>query len=138
MVRLADLGAAEWASVNTPPQAVFAVNTHHWNFRPDYVIGADAGYWLPLLANRRTITLPMIYPVERASQPGLNESLVALDSLEGRLTTPQAVAELARQEVTHVFIGELGKKIIVDDLLTSSHFRLLYNQGESYIFEFIP
>jgi hypothetical protein len=36
------------------------VNTYHWDFMRDFIIGIDAGFLL-LLANRQTVTMPMTF-----------------------------------------------------------------------------
>jgi len=131
-----DLSAADWIQSNTSPSAYFMVNTFTWNFLPTYVIGSDAGYWLPLLANRRTVTVPMTYPIERSSIDDLVERLLALDRLEGHLTSPKALALLRREGITHVYIGQRGGPIVADELLKSPAFDLEYQKGSAYVFRF--
>lgn len=135
-VRRDDLSAMDWIQSNTPPSAYFIVNTFSWDFLPTYVIGSDAGYWLPLLADRRTVTVPMTYPIERASVDDLVDRLLALDCLEGHLTSPEALALLRREGITHVYIGQRGGPIVVDELLKSPAFDLEYQKGSAYVFRF--
>jgi hypothetical protein len=138
MVRLADLDALDWVRASTPSDALFMVNTYHWSFNDEYLIGSDAGYWLPLLAGRQTVTLPMIYTLERTTQPDLAERLVALDRLNGQLTTPEALAALRQAGVTHVFVGERGGKIDLQALLASPDYELLYQQNGAAVFRLKP
>jgi hypothetical protein len=138
MVRPADLEALDWVRASTPADALFMVNTYHWSFNDEYLIGSDAGYWLPLLANRQTVTLPMIYTLERTTQPGLAERLVVLDRLNGQLTTPEALAALRQVGVTHVFVGERGGKIDLQALLASLDYELLYHQNGAAVFRLKP
>ncbi len=130
----ADLAAMQWIRGNTPPAARFMVNLFHLNFATRYVVGSDAGYWLPYLTNRTAVTAPMIYPTERSSQPDFLDRLVALDRLEGRLTSLEAVAEMKRQGITHVFIGQSGGPIVVSELLHSPDFQLDYQSQSTYVF----
>ncbi|MGD2178270.1 MAG: hypothetical protein PVG71_10655 [Anaerolineae bacterium] len=130
-----DLPAVNWIRSNTPESSYFMVNTHSWDFLPDYVIGSDAGYWLPLLADRGTITLPMTYAHERSDVPGLTERLVTLHRLRGHLTSPEAIALLRREGITHVYVGQRGGPIVVDELTQSPAFDLSYRNGSAYVFQ---
>ena len=49
-----DLAAFAWAQEHTPPDALFLVNEAVWR---TVRYGTDAGWWLNLIADRRT-TLP--------------------------------------------------------------------------------
>jgi hypothetical protein len=132
-----DLAALRWIKINTSPSARFMVNTWHWDFLPDLVIGSDAGYWLPLLTGRATVTIPMVYSNERINDPTLVERLVALDRLNGRLTSPEALSLLRREGVTHVYVGQQGGNIRVDDLLLSPDFVLEYQSGSAFVFRIV-
>jgi hypothetical protein len=134
-VREDDLPAMAWIQGNTARSAYFMVNTFSWDFAPDYVIGSDAGYWLPLLADRRTVTLPMTYPLERTSAPDLARDLAALHHLGGNLASPEAMALLRREGITHVYVGHRGGLISVEDLLESPAFDLRYQHGKAYVFQ---
>jgi hypothetical protein len=133
----ADLPAMEWVRANTSPSARFMVNTFHWDFLPKYVTGSDAGYWLPVLANRRTVLPPLFYTSERASEPDLVERLVTLDRLEGHLTSLEALAALKREGVTHVYVGQRSGPIAVGELLASPAFTLEYQSGSVFVFKLL-
>jgi hypothetical protein len=132
-----DLPTIEWIRANTPPSARFMVNLFHFDFSPNYIIGSDAGYWLPLLAGRATVSAPMVYPSERSAWPDLTERLVALDQLGGHLTSPEALALLRREGITHVYIGQRGGPIVADELLRASSFKLEYQNGSTYVYRFL-
>ncbi len=133
----ADLTAAKWIQANTLPSARFMVNTFHWDFLPHYITGSDAGYWLPVLADRRTVLPPLFYTSERASEPDLVERLVTLDRLGGHLASPEALAALQREEVTHVYVGQRGGPIAVSELLNSPAYALEYQSGSVYVFRLL-
>ncbi len=138
MVWANDLPALEWVRANTPPDALFVVNTFHWDFNDEFIIGSDAGYWLPLLAGRQTVTLPMNYNIERTNQSDLVQSLIKLDQLNGELTTPAAVDFLRQIGASYIFIGEHGGKIDVKSLQDSPLFEQLYQHDSVSIFRFKP
>jgi hypothetical protein len=133
-VQAPDLPAAAWVRDNTPPDARFMVNTFRFDFMPDYVLGSDAGSWLPVLAGRSAVTAPMHYPVERNQWPDYEPRINALADLGGDLTTPAAIARLRAEGVTHIFIGARGGPIQADPLLASPAFELVYQDGPVYIF----
>ena len=132
-----DLPAMRWIAQNTPADAYFMVNTFHFDIAPNYVIGWDAGFWLPVLAQRRTVTAPMTYPVERNVRPDYVARLVALDQLHGELTSPQALRLLAQEGITYVYVGQRGGPINVPALLASPAFELAYHNGTAYVFHVI-
>jgi hypothetical protein len=138
MVRPNDLNALEWIRTNTPQDALFMVNTFHWDFNDEYIIGSDAGYWLPLLAGRQTLTLPMIYTVEKTTQAGLAQRLIAVDQLEGDLASPAGIGLMRQEGISYIFIGERGGKINVSPLLTSPYYELAYQRGNDYVLKFKP
>lgn len=53
-----DEAAMEWVKLNTDSEAVFGVNTSFLN--PVIPYGTDAGYWLPVYAERRTTTMTLL------------------------------------------------------------------------------
>jgi hypothetical protein len=132
-----DLLAMQWVAAHTPSSARFMVNTFHFGFLPSYVLGSDAGWWLPLLAGRSTITAPMTYSIEGAYSPGFAQNLVALDQLDGHLASPQAVALLQVAGIDYVFVGERGGQIDVAELLQSPAFEEEYHDGPVYVFRFL-
>ncbi|CAN5859115.1 hypothetical protein BH10CHL1_BH10CHL1_03210 [soil metagenome] len=136
-VKSEDLPAMAWIRQNTPASAYFMVNTFHFDFWPDYVIGSDAGFWLPVLAHRRTVTAPMTYPVERNITRDYGKQIAALDQLKGELTSPTAISLLQQQGVTYIYIGERGGSISAQALLDSPAFKLEFQNGAAYIFRFL-
>ena len=130
-----DPPAMAWIRENTPPDSLFMVNTFNWDFAPDFVISIDAGYWLPLLAGRATVTAPMTYPIERADSPDFLTQLTDLHDVRDRLASPEGLAELRQAGVTHVYVGHKSEgSMLADDLLASPAFELVYRNGEAYVF----
>jgi hypothetical protein len=129
-----DLAAAAWMREHVPEDALFMVNTFRFGFLPKFVVAADAGGWLPVLAQRAVVTAPMTYSVERTAAPGYVERIVALADLGNDLTSDRALAMLRSNGVTHVFIGARGGPIDPTLLLASPHFQLEYQQGSTYVF----
>ncbi|MHB0877282.1 MAG: DUF6541 family protein [Anaerolineae bacterium] len=108
MVMRPDVRAARWIVTNTPPTARFLVEGFRiYNGRS--VVGADAGWWLPLMAGRAN-TMPPQYallnevpaePTYSADVVGLVQQLEQVDvgSVEG-------MAVLCGAGVTHVYLGQ--------------------------------
>ena len=134
----ADMAAVQWVNSNTPADALFMVNTYTFDFAPQFIIGSDAGGWLPLLARRRVITAPMSFSIERNMYENYPQRLQQLAALGGDLTTPQAVAALRGAGITYVFVGRRGGPIQVDKLLDSPAYVLEYQDGGDYVFRLLP
>jgi hypothetical protein len=130
-----DLAAADWIRANTPPNAYFMVNTINFSFSPKFIIGPDAGYWLPLLAGRRTVTLPMTFQIERFSQPNVLDQLVNLHHLAGYLTTSDALNLMRADGIYYIFLGQKGGMISAEQLSGSADYKMVYHQSATYVFK---
>lgn len=134
----ADLQAMDWIKSNTPEGAVFAVNTNEIGFLPGFVYGSDAGYWMPVLADRGAATLPLIYSFENTSFPGYVEKITQFVDHEGDLTTSSGLETLAELGATYVYIGDKGGPIQTGPLQSSSSFKLVYNRSGVQIYALVP
>ena len=106
LVTPADLAAAAWIHANTPPDARLAVSATTFPWAPDYVVGIDGGYWLPLLAGRATTVLPMVYAGERGADPGAVRDMIAVARvLRDAPAAPDTAALLRALGVGYVYHG---------------------------------
>ena len=67
-----DEKAMDWVENNTPEDAVFAIHTWYW--LPDSPHGADAGYFIPYYADRKTTSSTMISSLGPGYQAVIDES----------------------------------------------------------------
>ncbi|HNP85211.1 MAG TPA: hypothetical protein PKK78_03680, partial [Kouleothrix sp.] len=116
LVSAADFTALDWIKANTPADAHFLVNSF-----PAYggtlAAGTDAGWWLPLLANRWASLPPLTYGSEQGEranyQKHLNNFLVALRGsplsdarpIAIDLTTRSAQNALRSAGITYIYNG---------------------------------
>jgi hypothetical protein len=129
-----DLKAAEWIKHHVPGNALFMVNTYRFDFSENFIIGIDAGAWLPLLAERRVVTYPMTTAVERFRMPHALADLVELHNLANDLASEKGASILREHGVTHVYVGKKGGPINPQSLLTSKFYTLIYSEDGVYIF----
>jgi len=136
LVTSEDVRAMRWVAHNTPPQARFLINTRPW--QGDIHMGTDGGWWLPLLAGR-DVTLPSV--LYHHSSPGYHQAISDLahtvEEAES-LDDPVLIARLAREGVTHVFVGARGGRLMPKDLDPSPHYQLRYASGPVRVYEFVP
>ncbi len=103
-----DLEAMRWIEANTPVDARFLVNGFRI-YGGTSAVGADGGWWLPLLAHRAN-TMPPQYALlnELSSPPDYTQRVVALvAALEGgALGSPAGLQALCTDEITHVYVGQ--------------------------------
>ena len=60
---------------------------------------------------------------------------MALDRLNGKLATPEALALLLKEGITHVYVGQRSGPISAEELMKSPNFKLAYQNGPVYVFE---
>lgn len=108
MVTRPDVQAMRWVTAYTPPSARFLVEGFRiYNGRS--AVGADAGWWLPLMAGRAN-TMPPQYALlnEAPEDPGYSTAVV--DLVKGLETagvgSPEGLSLLCRAGVTHVYLGQ--------------------------------
>lgn len=121
-----DVQALMWIERNVPAEALFSVMAH-----PFYgaVIGQDAGYWLAVLTNRRSVLPPLIYawylPPDDVQR--LNRTLE-------RITLPHATtATLASAGVTHVYIGAATPAAVREAVASSVAGDVVYASGNAVV-----
>jgi hypothetical protein len=154
LVSGADLAAIEWVRANTPPDAHFLVNSF-----PAYggtlVAGTDAGWWLPLLAQRATTLPPLTYGSELGEQPDYDQRvnrlamalrrrpLTDLAPISVNLTQPKVLKALCDADVNYVYSGAhpfpgpaVADRIDTSLLQPGTPFRLVYAHDGVEIFQF--
>jgi hypothetical protein len=137
MVTRQDVEAIAWIRSHTPPDARFLVNAFP-AYGETMFVGADAGWWLPLLASRANTVPPITYGMEVGPDPNyhrrVNEFYFGL-----RCTppgSPEGAAYLLAQGVRYVYIGQGGGRVgnpgepLLDGqaLVGSGLYELIYRQ----------
>lgn len=139
-----DERAAAWIRQNTTPNATFLVNAF-FAYGGSSVVGSDGGWWLPLLARRRTLLPPLNYASEQGPRPDYREWINALpfEIQTKGITNPEVVGLLHERGITHIYIGQRQGQVNapnpamlqVDQLLSSPDFRPIYHQDRVWVFE---
>lgn len=137
-VQADDLPAMDWIRANTPKSAEFAVNTRPVGFLPGFVYGTDAGYWIPVLANRGATTYPLIYSFENLSSPGYIQNIIDYMNHEADLSTPDGLQSLANLGATYIYSDARQGDIQLAPLEASGAFDLVYNHNGVQIFKILP
>jgi hypothetical protein len=132
IARSADLAALAWVRENTPPDARFLIDGYRW--QPQIWAGTDAGYWLPVLAQRATNLPPPFYAT------GPSSVVVPVDALAEELDRsagdPAAVARVAARAGAHyVFVGARGGPLDPGRLVASGQFRAVFAEGGAWVLE---
>ncbi|MCW1968907.1 MAG: hypothetical protein KIH69_012425 [Anaerolineae bacterium] len=150
----ADHRAMLWIRQNTPPDARFFVNGFP-AYGGSLIAGSDAGWWIPLVTQRKSTLPPLTYGSERGMN---NEDLFArvnplYQQLRGRrlpdttpvsldLTTPTALDLLRKAGVTHIYSGAKpfpppngADRVNLELLRRHPAFKLLYAEGGAEVYE---
>ncbi len=147
MVFAPDEQAMQWIKQNTPPNAIFFVDGFTV-YNDTSIVGADAGWWIPLLANRPN-TMPPQYALlnEAEITPNYRQEVLnlVLNLRDGALASPQGIALLKKHGISYVYLGQAQGKvnnpapIINPQKLSQTHgFDLVYHQDRVWIFALTP
>jgi hypothetical protein len=143
-----DSRAMAWIDAHTPPSARF-LSQGYRIFGGLSAVGADAGWWIPLLA-RRSNSMPPQYALltEAPEPPDYSRRVVELaDQLEEHSPgTPESLRLLCALGITHAYIGQgqgrvgLGATQLfsAEELAASAAFELVYHRDRVQIFALRP
>jgi hypothetical protein len=141
-----DLRAAEWIDGNLPPDAKFLVNSF-FAYGGSLIAGSDAGWWLPLTAERQTTLPPLTYGSEQGPTPDYLNSINNLTAsiIEYGVDHPVVMEMLENYEITHIYIGQRQGSVgsdkplfHADELLASDRYDPVYHQDRVWIFKINP
>jgi len=147
LVTRPDVRAAAWIQENTPAEARFLVNAF-FAFGDSVLVGSDGGWWLPLLAGRRTTLPPVNYAIELSTHSDFRREVEVLArEVQARgLDDPAFVQSLRESGVTHIYVGQRQGRVnysgpdVLDpvELQASPYYRALYHQDRVWVFEIQP
>jgi hypothetical protein len=144
MVTRPDMHAMAWIQENTPPNARFLVEGFRI-YGGTSAVGADAGWWIPLLAGREN-TMPPQYALfnEVPADEGYTRRVVDLVAQLEAISpaSPRGVQLLCDWSITHVYVGqgqgEVGSgavQLFSPEALGTSHlFYEVYRQDRVHVF----
>lgn len=143
MVTRPDERATQWIQQNVSPQALFYVDGFQ-AFNNSVVVGSDGGWWLPLLAKRKTTMPPLAYVFEQEHMVGDKlriKGLITFGQIND-LSTDQAIDHLRAEGITHLYVaqrrGMVGNPDLpifsVATLLTNPRYEPIYHQDRVWIF----
>jgi hypothetical protein len=142
LVTEADMNAMEWIRENTPPEAKFLVNGF-LAYGDSAVVGADGGWWIPLLTGRASTVPPAVYGMEVSDDTDdpwkpirlmLRLQEVSPASWEGsRLLQDEAIT-YAYAGYGHGKVGNPGEPLLdANQLVLSPYYSLVYHQEGVWI-----
>jgi hypothetical protein len=144
MVTRPDTRAMEWIRENTPSEARFLVEGFRI-YNGYSAVGADAGWWIPLLTQREN-TMPPQYALlnETPEEPNYGQVVVGLVTHLETVSpaTRDSVQLLCDRGVSHVYVGQgQGKvganavQLFSPELLkVSESYREVYHRDRVWIF----
>jgi hypothetical protein len=144
LVTRPDLRAMKWIQENTTRDDIFLVSSF-FAYNDSLAVGSDAGWWIPMLAERKTTLPPLTYGIEEGSQiddfqetNDLNRQVITKG-----ITNPDVISMLRKNGIKYIYIGQrhgtvnyngptvLDPQVIIGD----ENFKLRYNQDRVWIFE---
>jgi len=146
-----DIRAAAWIRQNLPEDALFLINGIVYTDGYS-AVGADAGWWLPILSGRKVIIPPQYALLaERPIEPGYSEAVNQLVQTLSKTnaTSSEGLTAICQFPfpITHVYLGQRQGMVAkalprppsrpmlsADLLLQHPAFRLIYHQDRVWIF----
>ena len=141
-VTAADTAAIAWIRDQTAADAVFLAASVP-AYGDTIVVGEDAGWWLPLLADRGTTVPPATVGLER-DDVGYRERMNGLTALwHDELDAPATIDALDAEGVTHAYVGVRAaasrlpgdRPGLAERLAASPRWRAVYDDGGVVIYE---
>jgi hypothetical protein len=146
LVTRPDMRAMAWIKENVYPSARFLVEGFRI-YSGRTAVGADAGWWIPLLAHRQN-TMPPQYALfnEQSITPGYNKTVVDRIAVleETALYSRDVLSFLCAADISHAYVGQgqgnVGAGVVqlyaTQDLKESPFFNPIYHEDRVWIFEF--
>ncbi len=131
-----DVEAMAWIRDNTPPDAIFLINTSPWQ-RGMYM-GSDGGWWIPILTDRQATLPAVVYWGGDAEYVARITRLAEWASTTPSLDDATAWQQLREAGATHVYIGAKGGNLKPEMMDGKPGFTLAYHAGPVYIYEVAP
>ncbi len=144
MVTPEDERAMEWIRANTPPDAKFLVNGF-FAYGGSSVVGADAGWWIPLLAGRENTTPPLTYVSETPIAPDyprqVRDLVAQIQATD--LSAPDGLGLLKQQGISHIYIGQNEGRVgnpgtsllSARVLLAAPYYQPIYHEDKAWVFK---
>jgi hypothetical protein len=146
LVTRPDVRAMEWIDQNVPEDARFLVNSF-FAYGGSAVVGSDAGWWLPVLAERSNTVPPLPYTSEEGPWSGYREWVNELtwQLQQDGADHPATLAMLQERGITYVYVGQRRGRVnyqgpdVLDPqiLLGSLHYRPAYHCDRVWVFEVV-
>ena len=147
LVTRPDLRAMAWIQGQTPGEATFLVNSF-FAYNDTLVAGSDGGWWIPILANRKTSLPPITYGFEEGrGNINLNEINNLTAQIHEKGVTNSAVISLLEERgIDYIYIGQRQGRVnyngpdILDPQVISEdrNFETIYHQDRVWIFKIVP
>lgn len=147
LVTRPDIRAMDWIQEHTPADSSFLVNSFI-AYSNTLVVGSDAGWWLPILAERRTSLPPITYGFEEGSG---TTNLIEINTLNWEIqnkgiTNPDIISLLEERGIKYIYIGQRqgavnyeGPKILDPQIINNDpSFKAIFHQDRVWIIKIEP
>jgi hypothetical protein len=147
LVTRPDMRAMTWIQENTPVDSRFAINSFA-AFNNSAIVGSDAGWWIPLLAYRKTTVPPLTYTAERGLSADYTQQVHAFyDVIKDNGINSLITLKLFQSDnVNYIYIGQRhgsinnpGTALLDPDIISKNqNYQVVYHQDLVWIFKIEP
>ncbi len=126
-----DLQAMEWIRQETPPDAVFLINSHEW--MSSVYAGSDGGYWISPLTGRLTWPPTALYGL------GDDPYIAHVNEVAQKAMTGEGLVDLLRANgIRYIYLGRYGGPLKPEALAALPELSVVYHQDGVWILELAP
>jgi hypothetical protein len=126
-----DKAAIEWINRYIPKDETIVINPGKWGY--GLFMGQDGGYWISPITDNPTIPPNVLYGLNEVERNHVNKFVEELLQIHNK---PEEIWQLLDSYGYRIlFIGSRGGIISPKALLSSSLFKVRYQDGTTWIFE---
>ena len=135
-----DLMAIRWIEENLPQEITILTNSTPIFSANWWYAGTDAGWWIPILANRETTTKPMNYSSEKKAEKGefIRLNRLTQQVLDFGITDPNVLILLNEENIKYIYKGQTSDNIFgtqVSTLIDNPRLKLIFSLDKVRIYK---
>jgi hypothetical protein len=133
--RKSDLSAIRWIDLNIPDDQTILINPFAWGY--GLYAGSDGGAWIPALAGNPTIPPPVLYGLGPETEISrINQ--ICEDIFRYSNSPDELWNSLVVSNIEYIYIGARGGPLSANSLASNTHFMVIFQSNNTWVFQVLP